>query len=411
MFNKTPTKGMRDILPQDCELRDEIMKQIKTVYSSYGFSSIETPCVEDIKLLTGKDGGENTKLMYRILKRGEKLNESNLTDLCDLGLRFDLTLSLTRFYANNAGSLPTVFKAMQIGNVWRADRPQKGRYRQFVQCDIDIIGEKSNLAECELISATSEALKSLDFVDFTVRVNDRRILSALAKTAGFDGSNQDEVFIILDKLDKIGTEGVLKELSEINEQSAKSLIEIVSEIRNSENGLERAKELLNDATEGIQNLSEILEVTAFNKVNAKFDITLVRGMNYYTGTIFEVEMNGVGYSLAGGGRYDELLGKYTGTNIPACGFSIGFERISELIAERKRGVKKAKGGVAYIVDKNATVSEVKQIFAMASVARTDRRASVFRKAKNFRAQTESLKIQGYDYACLIEGNVYRRIDL
>ena len=207
MLPKTPAKGMRDFLPKEFALRQHILSVIQQTYESYGFSRIETPAVENIELLTSKQGGDNEKLIFKILKRGEKLQTSDESNMCDLGLRYDLTVPLSRFYANNVGQLPSVFKAMQIDSVWRADRPQRGRFRQFVQCDIDVIGEESNLAETELISATCKALGNLGFSDVTVRLSDRRLLNALAEKCGFAEEQKSAVFIALDKLDKIGVNG------------------------------------------------------------------------------------------------------------------------------------------------------------------------------------------------------------
>lgn len=246
MFDKTPPKGMRDILPEDLLLREKILDTIKKVYRSYGFTGIETPCVEDLGLLTSKQGGDNEKLIFKILKRGEKLENACDGDLCDLGLRYDLTVPLTRYYANNCGKLPSVFKAMQMGSVWRAERPQKGRFRQFVQCDIDIINEESFLAETELILATGEALERLGLSDFCIRINDRRLLKALVVGCGFDESSFDKVFITLDKLDKIGVDGVENELAEsFDRQSAQKLVKTVESLNNGDSceALEKVCEL------------------------------------------------------------------------------------------------------------------------------------------------------------------------
>ena len=206
---------MKDILPTEMQLRDYVISVIKDTYGKFGFTSIETPCVENIANLTNKQGGDNEKLIFKIMKRGEKLNLENAkeeADLVDGGLRYDLTVPLVRFYSNNASQLPTPFKALQMGNVWRADRPQRGRYRQFMQCDIDILGEPSNLAEIELILATTTTLGKLGFRNFQIRINERRILKAMAAYSGFPEESFDTVFIILDKMDKIGLDGVAAEL-------------------------------------------------------------------------------------------------------------------------------------------------------------------------------------------------------
>lgn len=403
MFAKKPEKGMRDILPKDLLLREKVMKTIEDTYRLYGFSRIETPCVEDIGLLTGKNGGDNEKLIFRILKRGEKLAEND-GQLCDCGLRYDLTVPLTRFYSNNSASLPSVFKAMQIGNVWRADNPQKGRFRQFVQCDIDVIGEKSAIAEIELISATTEALGNLGFSGFTVRINDRRILRAIAVYCGFKEEDFDKVYISLDKLDKIGMDGVLKELTDIGagEECAYKLRDCVEEIRNADNPLEKAKETLADALEeGVaENLKEIFDTSRalVGNCNIVFDVTLVRGMNYYTGTIFEIAMDGLGYSVAGGGRYDKLLGKFTGKDIPACGFSIGFERIVSVLAERG-DFSVEERAEAVIVPKESTAELIRRAMKLAEEKRkAGIRCTVLKKTKNFRQQLDELLREGFGTA-------------
>ena len=335
MFDKTPPKGMRDILPEDLLLREKILDEIKTVYRSYGFTGIETPCVEDLGLLTSKQGGDNEKLIFKIIKRGEKLENAGDGELCDLGLRYDLTVPLTRYYANNSGKLPSVFKAMQMGSVWRAERPQKGRFRQFVQCDIDIINEETFLAETELILATGEALEKLGLSEFCIRINDRRILKTLAVECDFDESSFDKVFITLDKLDKIGADGVEKELAEsFDGQKAKKLVTLVDSLNNGSDDevLEKICELCSDAGANLKNIFKTVKAAGFEKI--RFDPTLVRGMNYYTGTIFEISYGDYGISIGGGGRYDELLGKLLGNKVCACGFSIGFERIFNILKEK-----------------------------------------------------------------------------
>lgn len=409
LFGKLPAKGMRDFLPEECEKREKILDAIKKVYGSYGFVSIETPCVEDIRLLEGKNGGENEKLIFRILKRGEKLEESQNGELCDLGLRYDLTLPFTRYYANNSGTLPAVFKAMQTGYVWRADRPQKGRFRQFMQCDIDIIGEKSALAECELIAATAETLDVLGVKGFTVRINDRRILRHLAESAGFDEKTSRDVFIILDKSDKIGLDGVKKELSAIDPVSAEKLVSVMGALR--EGGTEALRAAFHaDCPEATENIEKILDISRAGGVSCVFDISLIRGMDYYTGTIFEVGVDGLGYAVGGGGRYDKLVGKYIGKDIPACGFSIGFERIVSLLSEK--GLKAEKpGGTAIVAERNDSEDILALMMKKQKEIRKTMRASVFYKAKNFRAQLDSFRAQGYDSVILIEEGGEREIPL
>ncbi|MBO4347670.1 MAG: histidine--tRNA ligase, partial [Lachnospiraceae bacterium] len=348
-LTKKPTTGMKDILPEEMRIRDYCISMITRTYETFGFTHIETPCVEHIENLCSNQGGENEKLVFKILKRGEKLNLETATcenDLADSGLRFDLTLPLARYYSNNQASLPAPFKALQMGNVWRAERPQKGRFRQFMQCDIDILGEAGNLAEIELILATTTLLSKLQFNNFKVKINERRILKAMAAYAGFDPEKTGEVFVILDKMDKIGIEGVKEDLIANGFEAATvekymSLFDEIAALGDSTNIA--ALDFLNDKLNGfieegvIDNLKEI-----FMGVNAAktadcvlaFDPTLVRGMGYYTGTIYEIEMAELNCSVAGGGRYDKMIGKFTGNDTPAVGFSIGFERIITIMLEK-----------------------------------------------------------------------------
>ena len=336
-LKKKPVTGMKDILPQEMEIRDYVIWLIKDTYKTYGFTSMETPCVEHIENLCSKQGGDNEKLIFKIMKRGEKLKidtakEEN--DLADGGLRYDLTVPLARYYANHANELPSPFKALQIGNVWRADRPQKGRFRQFMQCDIDILGEPGNLAEIELILATTAMLGKLNFRNFTVCINDRNILKAMAAYSGFREEDYDEVFIILDKMDKIGAEGVAKELEEMGytKENVETYLNLFEEVNPDVTGVRYLKEKLGDylkdeTADGMELIISSVEAAKECEFNLKFDPTLVRGQSYYTGTIFEVTMDDFGGSVAGGGRYDKMIGKFTGQDTPACGFSIGFERI------------------------------------------------------------------------------------
>ncbi len=343
-LKKKPVTGMNDILPKEMAIRDYVIRLIKETYASFGFTSMETPCVEHIENLCSKQGGDNEKLIFKILKRGEKLKLESAkeeADLVDSGLRYDLTVPLCRYYSNNANALPAPFKALQMGNVWRADRPQRGRFRQFMQCDIDILGEPSNLAEIELILATTTLLGKLDFKNFTIRINDRRILKAMAAYSGFPEESYDTVFIILDKMDKIGLDGVAKELAEegFAKETIDKYLELFEQVTPDTKGVEFCKEKLGEflKSEYADGLIEIMNsVDAVKNAQFKvaFDPTLVRGMSYYTGTIFEIAMDEFGGSVGGGGRYDEMIGKFTGNQTCACGFSIGFERIVMLLLER-----------------------------------------------------------------------------
>lgn len=414
MLPKTPAKGMRDFLPDEFALRQQILATIQKTYEGYGFTRIETPSVENLSLLTSKQGGDNEKLIFKILKRGEKLEEADNGELCDLGLRYDLTVPLARFYSNNSAKLPSVFKSMQMDNVWRADRPQKGRFRQFVQCDIDIIGEKSNIAEIDLILATANALANLKFNNITIRISDRRLLNAIAERCGFDEEQKPQVFIALDKLDKIGVGGVIREIEAVAPGKSDFFINLIVRINNAENPFAACVEELGDILpqEVRNNLEEIMFVTNNCIKNGKvvFDVTLVRGMGYYTGTIYEISVDGLSSSVAGGGRYDKMIGKITGNDVPACGFSIGFERIALLMQER--GAKLASvGGTAVMVSANA---DKKELLEIAEISRHLRergaRVTVLKKIKNFGYQLKQLKENGYDSIYEFRNGALEKID-
>lgn len=406
-LNKKPVTGMKDILPAEMQIRDYVMNVIKENYRKFGFTPIETPCVETIGNLCSKQGGENEKLIFKIMKRGDKLNLSEAkeeADLVDGGLRYDLTLPLARYYANNGANLPAPFKALQMGNVWRADRPQKGRFRQFMQCDIDILGEPSNLAEIELILATTTTLGKLGFSGFKVRINERRILKAMAVYAGFEEERLDTVFIILDKMDKIGMEGVTEDLTAngFSKESVDKYMALFKGIENAEDGIAYLAETLGEFLEEdvAANLSEITESvsaavdTGFSIV---FDPTLVRGMSYYTGTIFEIEMPQFGSSVAGGGRYDKMIGRFTGNDVPACGFSIGFERIITILMDNGFRIPKQARKTAYLVEKGISTENLCQVIAKAQEERAKgTQVLVVRMNKNKKFQKEQLKKDGYE---------------
>ncbi|MBR2974297.1 MAG: histidine--tRNA ligase [Clostridia bacterium] len=399
MLSKTPTKGMRDFLPNEYRMRQQLMSVIQSTYEKYGFSRIETPCVENIKLLCSKQGGDNEKLIFKILKRGEKLENATEGELCDLGLRYDLTVPLARYYANNQGQLPSVFKAMQMDNVWRADRPQKGRYRQFVQCDIDIVGDPTNLAEMELITATTEALSNLGFDNVVVRLSDRRLLKALVEKCGFEPSQYDSVFIALDKLDKLGVRGVMEEIEQIAPGKSVEFIDMINRITGSSDSFEACVVELGEflPQEVATNVREILDVTNHTVKNGKvvFDVTLVRGMGYYTGTIYEISLDGLAISAGGGGRYDKMIGKIIGNDVPACGFSIGFERIVMLLQER--GIfGNQTSATAVVIDKNADAKQVKEVMDSCAFLRNNGRVVLVRRIKNFAFQLKQLQEQGCD---------------
>ena len=352
-FIKTPIKGTRDFLPEDMALREYVLKIMKETYASFGFEIIGTPCLEHIENLTSNQGGENEKLIFKILKRGEKLNLENIKDqgdLVDSGLRYDLTVPLSRFYANNMNELNNPFRAFQTGFVWRADRPQKGRYREFMQCDLDIFGEKTNLAEIELITAVTTFLKNLNFQNFQIKINDRRILTSMVKFSGLPMEKTDEILISLDKLDKIGFDGVKEELLKNNFEEEK--------IEKYLNLFQKDSQKITDFCKGLEldesvvkNLEEIMHIVSQNvEANLVFDPTLVRGMSYYTGPIFEISVEDLGSSIGGGGRYDKMVEKYANISVPAAGFSIGFERLVLLLKERGFKIPKNKEKIAYIIN-------------------------------------------------------------
>ncbi len=421
-MTKKPVTGMKDILPREMEIRDYAIGLIKETYKKFGFTSVETPAVEHIENLSSKQGGENEKLIFKILKRGEKLRldeARSADDLVDGGLRYDLTVPLSRYYSNNANELPSPFKALQMGNVWRADRPQRGRYRQFMQCDIDILGEPTNLAEIELILATSTLLGKLDFKNFTIRINDRRILRAMVDYAGFepltivseegaepvkaDAVDYDGIFITLDKMDKIGLDGVREELISVGNSSetVDKYLELFNKTTPDVAGIKFLKETLGEfldesVTDGLAFIIQNVEAAKEAEFKMAFDPTLVRGMSYYTGPIFEISMDEYGGSVGGGGRYDEMIGRFTGQQTPACGFSIGFERIVMLLLERDFKVPGSAEKTAFMIEKNMPEDKMAKILTMAK----ERRAAgeninlvIMKKNKKF--QKDQLKAEGY----------------
>ena len=405
-LKKKPVTGMKDVMPAEMEIRDYLIGLIKDTYKTFGFQSMETPCVEHIENLCSKQGGDNEKLIFKILKRGEKLKideakEEN--DLVDGGLRYDLTVPLARYYSNHVNELPSPFKALQIGSVWRADRPQKGRFRQFVQCDIDILGEASNLAEIELILATTAMLGKLDFKNFTVCINDRNILKSMAAYSGFKEEDYDEVFIVLDKMDKIGPEGVEAELIEMGytSESVKTYLSLFDEVASDVSGVRYLKEKLGDylsdeTADGLELIMSSVEAAKECDFKLQFTPTLVRGQSYYTGTIFEVTMDDFGGSVAGGGRYDKMIGKFTGQDTPACGFSIGFERIVMLLLENGYKVPGGRQKKAYLLEKKLPKEAMLKVLALAKADReAGRQVLIVNMKKNKKFQKEQLIEEGY----------------
>lgn len=410
-FIKTPVKGMCDMLPSDMRLREHVLSMIKKTYASYGFMQIETPVMEHIENLTSKQGGDNEKLIFKVMKRGAELSraiEAGNGELADNGLRYDLTLPLARYYANNKEKLPSPFKALQMGNVWRADNPQKGRFRQFTQCDIDILGDDTNLAEIELILATtsmlSQIFSEINISEFTVHINDRQILSGAALQAGFTEEQVGSVLISLDKFDKIGLSGIRAELIEngYDEAAVNQYLEVYETL---------AEGISCEAFCGkideqylpkkvVENLTEILTcVSPMLPTGVKiiFDPTLVRGMGYYTGPIFEVTMDGYNFAIAGGGRYDHMIGKFCGQEVCASGFSIGFERIVTILKDHLEGAGNTiEGSVAYLIDKNVSAARKAEIFAQAKVLReSGATVTVQPMKKNAKRQIELLEAEGY----------------
>jgi histidyl-tRNA synthetase len=399
-IDNSPARGTRDLLPANVAVRDHVLESITTVYRRFGYQRIETPALEDIARLQGGQGGENEKLIFQVLRRGlpdEVAPGTPVRDLVDLGLRYDLTVPLTRFYGNNHAQLPSPFRSLQVGPVWRAERPQKGRYRQFYQCDIDMIGEASVLAEAELIEATSQALAAIGLEDTTVRLSDRRFLMCLAEAAGLPEASHDAFFIILDKLDKIGWDGIRAELEELelppgSITAALDKIAALQELEPSKLADALADALPNMEPDAIEDLATTVacldRLAAGYPLRWQFDPTLVRGMGYYTGQIFEITHPRMRGSVAGGGRYDKLIGRSLDRDVPACGFSIGFERIVDLI---ERGTR--RDTIALLAEANVPTIEV---LATARDLRNQGQAiEVIRRSGKFGAQLTRLENAGF----------------
>ncbi len=398
-FIKTPTKGMRDFLPKDMELREYVLKQMKEVYQNFGFELIGTPAVEHIENLTSKQGGENEKLIFKILKRGEKLENSlddSIDSLVDSGLRYDLTVPLARMYSNNMQNLSTPFRAFQTGYSYRAERPQKGRYRELMQCDLDILGEKSNIAEIELMTAVITFLTKLNFQQFKIKINDRRILEAMGKYVCIPIDKINQVLISLDKYDKIGETGVKEELLKdgLDEKIVDNYLSLITKDSKT---LEEFCEPLPIDKEIVNNLQEIITCVK-NITNAEivFDPTLVRGMGYYTGPIFEILAEGLSSAIGGGGRYDKMISNFANIDVAACGFSIGFERLILLLEERGFKVPRHKEKICHILNKEATKEEKMTIFTLANKEREQGKiVKIVERNKNFKFQRESLEKENY----------------
>lgn len=384
-------KGMRDYLPEEAELREEMQNKIFEVYRKNGFSRVMTPAVEDAENLDKSDGGDNLNLIFKILKRGEKLTKAleKGGELCDLGLRYDLTLPLTRYFAANRQNLTLPFKAVQTDKVYRAENPQKGRLREFMQCDIDVIGDPEPECEIELIAVTAKALEALEIGEFTVRVNDRQVLNAMLKSCGFGEDVLSSVCISFDKLDKIGAEGVVAELREKGFDSG-AVDKFEGILEKLPLDIEKMREIVGE--DEISRLSEIIEQSeaiADGKYKIVYDASLVRGQGYYTGTVFEVRSEKFGSSIAGGGRYDKLIGKFIGEDIPACGFSIGFERIFSILCDMKKTAGTRKK-IAVLYENSFT-----EAYKKAEELRGEYDTALFRKPKKMKAFLDRLQNSGY----------------
>jgi histidyl-tRNA synthetase len=388
-----PPRGMRDFLPAEKAKRDRVLGVIRETYKSHGYQEIETPALEDLSRLTSGQGGDNEKLAYRVMKRGEELERaladtSENDNLADLGLRFDLTVPLTRYYATNVAKLPRVFKAIQTGPVWRAERPQKGRYRQFVQCDIDIIGDSSALAEIDLLVSSLDALAAIGINDATIRINHRVLLANLLDGLGVPEVSRGSAMIIIDKLDKIFAEGVVAELAE------KFGAEVGA----------AAKEWLETKQSELPVLAELAEIFAAVETRhpgkLRFDPTLVRGMGYYTGSIFEIEHPASGSSIGGGGRYDGMVGRWTGTDVAAVGISIGFERVVDLVEDTDAGI----GGVVLVLENESADVVAKALRVQADLIAAGRVVRLEQRPKKLNLLLESLAEQGYTSWAVVDGS-------
>jgi histidyl-tRNA synthetase len=388
-----PPRGMRDFLPAEKAKRDRVLGVIRETYKSHGYQEIETPALEDLSRLTSGQGGDNEKLAYRVMKRGEELERaladtSENDNLADLGLRFDLTVPLTRYYATNAAKLPRVFKAIQTGPVWRAERPQKGRYRQFVQCDIDIIGDSSTLAEIDLLVSSLDALAAIGITDATIRINHRVLLANLLDGLGVPEDGRGVAMIIIDKLDKIFAEGVVAELAE------KFGAEVGA----------AAKDWLETKQSKLPVLAELAEIFAAVETRhpgkLRFDQTLVRGMGYYTGSIFEIEHPTSGSSIGGGGRYDGMVGRWTGTDVAAVGISIGFERVVDLVEDTDAGL----GGVVLVLENESADVVAQALRVQAALIAEGRVVRLEQRPKKLNLLLESLAEQGYNSWAAVDGS-------
>ena len=393
-----PLKGMRDLLPREQTLRDYIQGQILETYRAAGFQRISTPILEDMENLDKSDGGDNLNLIFKVLKRGDKLAHALASgdekQLSDMGLRYDLTLPLSRYYAANRNELPTPFKVIQTDRVYRAERPQKGRLREFVQCDIDILGDSSPNAEVELIDVTTRALLKIGFTGFTVNINDRRILRAMLEKMGFAADQLDSVCISFDKMDKIGADGVKAELTEKG-FAAEAVQALDDFLRAGDFSLDTVAAKVDDEalTADLRYVIAASEKVANGRYGIAYAPSLVRGQGYYTGMVFEVTCPQFSGAVAGGGRYDNMVGKFIGQQVPAVGFSIGFERVCGILLEQGYQIPGAKPKMALLYLKDADFAAV---LAKAEQLRADYDVTVLPQAKKLGKQFGTLEAAGYN---------------
>ncbi len=400
-------KGMKDILPNEQKIRDYVQSKILETYRSSGFERISTPILEDSENLDKSDGGDNLNLIFKVLKRGEKFSSAienkDFSSLSDMGLRYDLTLPLSRFYAANKTSLQFPFKVIQTDRVFRAERPQKGRLREFVQCDIDILGDSSCNAEVELIDITARAMLNIGFSDFTININDRRVLKDMLENMGFQKECIDSVCITFDKLDKIGVDGVKKELLE--KQFASSAVENLVGFISGGITLDSVSKKCSDSSvaDDLKYVISTAEKVSEGKYKISYAPNLVRGQGYYTGMVFEISCPDFSGAIGGGGRYDNMIGKFSGEKVPAVGFSIGFERICSILLERNYKIPSQKEKCALLYEENISFPEVLKI---AETLREKYIVSVLKKAKKAGPQFAMLENQGYtQFAQIKEGNL------
>lgn len=397
-MKSTPVKGTRDYLPKEVQIRDYLQNVILETYRDAGFERITTPIIEDAVNLDKSEGGENLNLIFKILKRGRKLTsaleQDNVSEkeLSDMGLRYDLTLPLSRYYANNRNELLSPFKVIQMDRVYRAERPQKGRLREFMQCDIDIIGNESRDAEVELILTTTKALNRVGIKNYKVKINDRRILKSIFAYAGFEEKDNEKLSITFDKLDKIGIDGVKSELeADAFDQSA--IDKFISLFESGSLNLESVADVCDaDYVTDLKKIMDTVTTVSNGDIKIEFAPSLVRGQGYYTGTIFEVEAEGYSGAVAGGGRYDNLIGKFLNEDIPAVGFSIGFERIFGILMEQSYDIPGQKKRIAVFYDAENFADALKY----AEDLRKDYMVSVMARPKKLGKFLNKIEQQGFN---------------